>query len=133
YTTIFRSLLAITGKIELVYEGEQEGPAKVAHILIGKAIKSLLPDYLPEPEKSRKSKRRNPYSEIIDCFGQGHTLSLLQDLSDKEYARQLRSVPGLRELVREAMPKADEQMHLLLLELALQPLSVPSMLCHSYS
>src|SRR5690606_8103420 len=33
---------AITGKIELVYEGELEGPAKVANILIGKAIKALM-------------------------------------------------------------------------------------------
>src|SRR3546814_12126741 len=52
-------LLAITGKIELVYEGEQEGPAKVAHILIGKAIKSLLPEWLPDPENSRKKDRKS--------------------------------------------------------------------------
>lgn len=130
---LFGVLLAITGKIELVYEGEQEGPAKVAHILTGKAIKTLLPAYLPDPEKSRKSKTQNPYAEIIDWFGQGHTLSLLQDVSDKEYAQQLRSVPGLRELVRQATPKADEKTRLLLMELALHALAEHSMLSKHYT
>src|ERR1700743_2643801 len=44
---------AITGKIELVYEGELEGPAKVANILIGKAIKTLMLKFFPDPEKSK--------------------------------------------------------------------------------
>ena len=52
---------AMTGKIELVYEGELEGPAKVANILIGKAIKSLFARYFPDPEKAKKSKTANPY------------------------------------------------------------------------
>src|SRR3546814_16283519 len=84
-------LLAITGKIELVYEGEQEGPAKVAHILIGKAIKSLLPEWPPDQEKSRKNKRQNPYSGIIDWFSQGHSLSLSQELRETKYASKHKS------------------------------------------
>jgi hypothetical protein len=47
---------AITGKIELVYEGELEGPGKVANILIGKAIKTLLLQFFPDPEKAKKAK-----------------------------------------------------------------------------
>ena len=38
---------SITGKVELVYEGEQEGPSKVANILIGKAIKTVFENYFP--------------------------------------------------------------------------------------
>ncbi|MCK7522037.1 MAG: hypothetical protein MZV64_32330 [Ignavibacteriales bacterium] len=38
---------SITGKIELVYEGEQEGPAKVAQILIGKAFRNNFTKYFP--------------------------------------------------------------------------------------
>src|SRR3546814_18451251 len=49
-------LLAITAKLELVYEGGKDGHAKVAHILIGKATKSLLPKWIQDPEKSRKRK-----------------------------------------------------------------------------
>src|SRR3972149_2016 len=41
---------SITGKIELVYEGEQEGPAKVAQILIGKAFRSGFTQYFPTPD-----------------------------------------------------------------------------------
>ena len=38
---------AITGKIELVYEGEQEGAAFVANELIGDALKETFPKYFP--------------------------------------------------------------------------------------
>src|ERR1700743_2029475 len=62
---------AITGKIELVYEGELEGPAKVANILIGKAIKTLMLKFFPDPEKAKKSKAPNPYAEIIGWFTEG--------------------------------------------------------------
>jgi magnesium chelatase subunit I len=64
---------AITGKIELVYEGELEGPGKVANILIGKAIKTLLLQFFPDPEKTKKAKAPNPYAEIINWFGDGNT------------------------------------------------------------
>src|SRR5690606_15186843 len=57
---------AITGKIELVYEGELEGPAKVANILLGKAIKTLMLNYFPDPERVKKAKSGNPYSPIIN-------------------------------------------------------------------
>ena len=33
---------AITGKVELVYEGEQEGAENVALLLLGNAIKTLF-------------------------------------------------------------------------------------------
>ena len=39
---------AITGKVELVYEGEQEGPGIVARNLIGKAIRTQFIKYFPE-------------------------------------------------------------------------------------
>src|ERR1700748_3760998 len=71
---------AITGKIELVYEGELEGPAKVANILVGKAIKTLLLQYFPDPEKSKKSKKANPYAAVIAWFSDANNLLLNDDL-----------------------------------------------------
>src|ERR1700733_582877 len=71
---------AITGKIELVYEGELEGPGKVANILIGKAIKTLLVKFFPDPEKAKKAKSPNPYAEIINWFGDGNNLSVIDEL-----------------------------------------------------
>jgi len=61
---------SITGKIELVYEGEQEGPFLVAIQLIGKAIRKQFTNYFPDPESFKKRKQANPYQKIIDWFGQ---------------------------------------------------------------
>ncbi|HEX8356425.1 MAG TPA: magnesium chelatase, partial [Segetibacter sp.] len=47
---------AITGKIELVYEGEQEGPYQVAVNLLEKAIRSQFIQYFPNPEVAKKKR-----------------------------------------------------------------------------
>src|SRR5476651_887230 len=96
---------AITGKIELVYEGELEGPAKVANILVGKAIKTLMIQYFPDPEKAKKSKKTNPYTEVINWFANGNTLSVIDDLPFPEYKKVLNSVTGLKDLVKTFHPK----------------------------
>ncbi|HLF33662.1 MAG TPA: hypothetical protein VI583_05470, partial [Cyclobacteriaceae bacterium] len=119
---------SITGKVELVYEGEQEGPAIVAQDLIGKAIRSLFINYFPDPDKVRKLKERNPYKHIIDWFGEGHELDLLNDISQKEYRKTLDSVPGLKELVNKNQKDADEDARFFLMEFALHGLTEYSML-----
>lgn len=91
---------AITGKVELVYEGEQEGAGIVAHNLVGKAIRSQFLNYFPDPEKSRKDKEKeNPYKEIIEWFGENNKVDMLQNFSNAEYKATLCTVPGLAELV----------------------------------
>lgn len=123
---------AITGKIELVYEGEQEGPAKVAHILIGKAIKALIPEYLPDPEKIKKSKVKNPYNDIIKWFGAGNRAVITDGISEQEYQKELDSVEGLKDLIAFIYPKGDKQLKYLMMELALHGLSEFSMLSKQY-
>ncbi|HRI29491.1 MAG TPA: sigma 54-interacting transcriptional regulator, partial [Chitinophagales bacterium] len=73
---------AITGKIELVYEGEQEGPFIVAQNLIGKAIRALFVKYFPNPEHIKRKKQRSIYQPIIDWFGEGNDLHLYGDLTN---------------------------------------------------
>ncbi len=90
---------AITGKVELVYEGEQEGAGLVAYTLIGKAIRLQFINYFPNPDEFRKKKGTNPYQEIIDWFGDNHTIDVLNDYSDSEYRSALDAVPGLGTLV----------------------------------
>jgi magnesium chelatase subunit I len=114
---------AITGKIELVYEGELEGPAKVANILISKSIKSMLLQFFPDPEKSKKSKAPNPYSDIINWFGTGNTLSVVDDLPNAAYIKLLKSVPGLAEVVKQFHPNASGNQQLLFMEFVLHGLS----------
>ena len=47
---------SITGKIELVYEGEQEGPLNVAYRLLGLAIRTLFTQYFPDPQSFKKGR-----------------------------------------------------------------------------
>ena len=92
---------AITGKIELVYEGDLEGPYNVSQSLIEKAIRSQFMEYFPDPIQSSKSKKPNPYRKIINWFASGNTLDILRDMSDKEYRQTLNSVDGLKQFVQD--------------------------------
>lgn len=123
---------AITGKIELVYEGELEGPAKVAHTLIGKAIKSLFNRYFPDPEKAKKSKGVNPYLSITEWFTEGNTLDLSDRLTLAAYKKELMQVEGLNALVKQFHPKLSTNQTLLLMEFVLHGLAEYSQLNKKY-
>lgn len=123
---------AITGKIELVYEGELEGPAKVAHILIGKAIKTLFTRYLPDPEKEKKRKSANSYLKIIEWFTEGNSTEFSDDMSTIQYEKELMRVDGLHEMVSSFHPKLMEHQTLLLMELTLHALAEYSQLSKKY-
>lgn len=99
---------AITGKIELVYEGEQEGADSVAALLIDDAVKSLFPQYFPKINKLERKDEQTPYDELIHWFFQGEGFELLDDFTDQEYKRTLDSVTPLNELVREYQPDFEE-------------------------
>ena len=114
---------AITGKVELVYEGEQEGPGIVAQNLIGKAIRSQFVNYFPDPDKFRKQKEKSPYRKITEWFGDGNTIDLLHDMSDGDYKKVLEGLPGLKSLINDHHSKEDQNSKLLLMEFALHGLA----------
>jgi len=113
---------AITGKVELVYEGEQEGSFKVANILISKSIKSLFEVYFPTPDSIKKEGGRNLYSNVISWFNKGNQLDMLNNISDEEYEEVLTGVPGLKEIVIEKLPGAKKTEQLLFMEFLLHGL-----------
>jgi magnesium chelatase subunit I len=123
---------AVTGKIELVYEGELEGPAKVANTLIGKAIKSLFTKYFPDPEKAKKVKKANPYAVITEWFTEGNTIDVSDNLTLANYKKELKQVKGLEELVKKFHPKLSENQTLLLMEFVLHGLAEHSQLSKNY-
>jgi magnesium chelatase subunit I len=123
---------AITGKIELVYEGELEGPAKVANILVGKAIKTLMAQYFPDPEKLKKSKAVNPYSEVLNWFGAGNSINLPDNLSLQDYKSALQSIPGLKGVIKQFHPHLSESQHLLLMEFLLHGMAEFSQVSKSH-
>ena len=90
---------AITGKVELVYEGEQEGAESVALSFIGQAVRALFTEYFPDP--SDKEEGRPEYTDVLSWFSQGNTVEIDQDMSDRAYADTLGQVDGLQALVEE--------------------------------
>jgi magnesium chelatase subunit I len=102
---------AITGKVELVYEGEQEGAATVAQHLIGDAIHTFFPAYFPMIEKLEKPDAKNEYTEIIDWFFTESGFELLDDCSDNDYKTILDEVKPLEKLIQKFqsdLPKEDK-------------------------
>jgi magnesium chelatase subunit I len=119
---------AITGKVELVYEGEQEGPGIVAQNLIGKAIRTQFISYFPDPDKFRKQKDKSPYLKISNWFSEGNTIDLLNDMTNVDFEKTLKSVPGLSDLVNEYHKGQDALIKLFLMEFALHGLAEYSMI-----
>lgn len=119
---------AITGKVELVYEGEQEGPGIVANNLIGKAIRTQFVDYFPDPEEIRKKKLQNPYGEITNWFGKGNMVDLLFEYSQKDYEKELDAVPGLGMLVDQHIQSQHQEFRYFMMEFALYGLAEYSQL-----
>ncbi|MBK9099656.1 MAG: magnesium chelatase [bacterium] len=125
---LFGVIPSITGKIELVYEGEQEGPAKVAQILIGKAIRNNFTKYFPTLDSLKKSQQPSPYQPIIDWFKKGNKADLMMDLTDKGYTELLHKIPQLENVVKKYQPSMNGNSRLLLMELLLFGLSEHSLL-----
>ena len=101
---------AITGKVELVYEGEQEGAAVVAYNLIGEAVKSLFVEFFPKIEKLQKQDEESPYDDIVSWFfNEKEGFELLDDLKDKEYKNILNAISPLDDLLGKYQPNLSKQ------------------------
>ncbi len=127
---LFAALAAVTGKIELVYEGEQEGVINVSKGLLGKAIKQVFLKYFPEPYAAMK-KGQNPYANIVAWFKNDRKLDISDSMGDDEYAKALQRVDGLRDLVKRHMPAEMMRGHAEMavgMEFALEALHQNSML-----
>lgn len=130
---------SITGKIELVYEGEQEGPYQVAMNLVDKAIRSLFIQYFPNPEALKKRRNTgkppqqeraddNPYRAITNWFDKGNHVNLSFNTKDAEKILALYQVDGLHALIKKYFPKANEAQSSLLMEFVLHGLAAYSLI-----
>ncbi|MEX0638914.1 MAG: magnesium chelatase, partial [Balneolaceae bacterium] len=136
----FHMIPALTGKLELVYEGEQEGATNVARHLIGLAISRTFSRWYP-PTKSRRKKKleqepeeqretsedSSPYRKVLDWFAEGHGVELPDSLTEQEYRKRLKQVDGLLEIVQELRCYREED-EALLMDLLLEGLHQNSML-----
>lgn len=121
---IYGAIPAINGKIELVYEGEVEGPVYVAQRLIGNALRAEFLKYFPDPEKAKKRKNgKNPFTQITSWFGEGNEIDLLNDLTETEYRARLKTIDGLSELVEAQYPDLTDEQAYFFMEFALHGLA----------
>jgi magnesium chelatase subunit I len=125
---LYGVIQSITGKVELVYEGELEGSQNVAQNLVGKAIRTYFTEKFPNPEKVKKAKQGNPYATIINWFNDGYTVNALTQSNNINYLNALLTVEGLGELVKSLYPKSQESEKLILMELVLHGLAEYSQL-----
>ena len=114
--------------MELVYEGEQEGPYKVANILISKSIKRMFENYFPTPDSMKRSEGENPYQKITNWFSKGNDVDLMNSISNQEYGKILNSVPGLQDIIKKYLPGEKEENQLLFMEFLLHGLAEYSLL-----
>ena len=121
---------AITGKIELVYEGEQEGALQVARHLVGTACRRIFDRHFPDAmqEGSENQPKSARYKPILDWFSSGNRLDLSDAMSDDEYLSTLEGVPELAALAAEFLPPAAPRERGAGMELVLEGLHQHSLL-----
>jgi magnesium chelatase subunit I len=116
---------AITGKVELVYEGEQEGAEAVAQLLIDNAIRTLFTSHFPKVEKLEKKNADGPFSKITDWFLEDDGfLEITDESADEMYAKSLNKISSLNELIEKYQPDTKPEDMLFLKEFILWGLAV---------
>jgi magnesium chelatase subunit I len=138
---------AITGKIELVYEGEQQGAEIVARKIVGEAVKETFRRFFPDPAPPKRRKKRraedeeadeedevpiraekpepSPYQPVLSWFSRGNTVETSDEMSEADHAARLEKVDGLRDLASKH-PGADDGLPLVM-ELVIEGLHQHSM------
>ncbi len=110
---------AINGKIELVYEGEQEGAEQISYYLINQAVKTLFPNYFPEIKKLEKADEVGPYDDLLGWFFKDNELFLEDRLNDKTYKKLLDQLPGVDTILTTHQPDCPPQDRYFLIEFLL--------------
>jgi len=107
---------SITGKVELVYEGEQEGPYNVALMLMSGAMKKLFLELYEHPDRSAKLGEKDPYGTLRAWFAAGNEVDLLTEADQKTYETVLAAIPGIEKVLqRRGLDKEDKYLHMELL------------------
>ena len=120
----FMSIIpSITGKIELVYEGEQEGADEVAKILIDNAVMIQFGQLFPRISKLEKEGVKTPYTDLIDWFD-NNFIELNYTDTDDEFFTSLQSIKPLVAIVEEHASKLSKEDQTFCMELVLWGLTV---------
>jgi len=91
---------AINGKIELVYEGEQEGATEISRLLIVESAKAFFNDFFPKIRKLTKEEDLDPYQSILDWF-KDKELFIDENLDNKSYQDTFKTIKVLKQFVKK--------------------------------
>ena len=97
---------AINGKIELVYEGEQEGAVEISRLLILESVKTFFVNFFPKIKKLNKAEQLDPYAEIVDWF-KNKELFIDENLDNKAYNDTFKTIKVLKSFVKKQIPGID--------------------------
>jgi magnesium chelatase subunit I len=100
---------AINGKVELVYEGEQEGAEQISYHLISQACKTLFPEYFPEIKKLEKHEEEGPYDKLLGWFFSDNELFLEDTLDDGLYRDTLENLPDIKNILNTHQPNCPKE------------------------
>ncbi len=93
---------AINGKIELVYEGEEQGADQISFNLINEGVKSIFLKYFPEISKLEKPNEETPYDSLLNWFIQNdNEIFIGDDFTDSEYKNVIDQIKELSNLVKK--------------------------------
>ncbi len=109
---LFSASSAITGKVELVFKGEQEGVASVAQALVGSAVRTTF-NHLFIPNfrgGSRQKPDRELFAETVAWFEEGRHVDIFDDMAEGEYAAALGKIPGLKKITSERVKPPREEL-----------------------
>jgi magnesium chelatase subunit I len=135
------AVTAITGKVELVYEGEQQGAAIVARKIIGEAVKETFHRWFPDPAPKKKKQKKDqeseelppsrqepsPFQPVLAWFSKGNTVETSDELTHDDYVKRLEKVTGLKEIAAKHLDLKDGDGVALGMEFVLEGLHQHSM------
>lgn len=108
---LFAAVSAVTGKVELVYDGEREGMSVVARSLVGKALSTAFGRAFPDgyAESEGDAGAAEPvYEGLLEWFRDGGNLELDDVTGDAAHYSRLSEVTGLSEIVEQYIDGAPD-------------------------
>ncbi len=97
---LYTALPAMLGKVELVYEGEQEGAQAVALKIISEAIRLEFMEHFDLPNKASTDGKNHhkQFNEVVQFFSDGKEVELPRNISDEDLRGALVELDGLLEI-----------------------------------
>lgn len=115
---------AMTGKLELVYEGEQQGEVNVAEVLIGRAVKAIFIQHFPDAYEADNTEvgEQSYYQDILGWFEEGNKVALSDTTDDEAFHKTLSQVNGLTQIADRHIKTNSPAEHAVVMEFILEGL-----------